>query len=256
MITKNSKEIEILKEGGKRLAQVLAIVAAKAQPGVLATDLDKLAEEEIVKRDGKSAFKNYRSNPSDTPFPATLCVSINSEVVHGVPRKGKILKEGDIVGLDLGMWFQGLCTDTATTVGVGQVNKQSLDLMGVTKVCLTKALQAVKAGATIGDIGFAIQSFAEENGFSPVRELVGHGVGKSIHEPPDIPCFGISGKGAKLKEGLVIAIEPMINQGHWKVVFDSQDGWTVRTADGSLSAHEEHTVLVTKDGCEVITMNS
>ncbi len=253
MITKDPKEIEILRQGGKILATILNLLAGKVNPGVSAAELNDIAEREIEKAGAISSFKNYKADPSDpTPFPAALCVSVNDEVVHGVPTKKKILKEGDIVGLDLGIWYKGLCTDAAITVAVGKVSEEKQLLMKTARESLEGALSIVQAGVTTGDIGHAIESLVKEAGFEVVRELVGHGVGAAVHEDPELPCFGKSGTGYKLPEGLVCAVEPMVNGGHWKVHI-GKDNWTIITEDGSPSAHFEHTILVTKNGCEILT---
>jgi len=198
------------------------------------------------------SFKNYKSNPSDSPFPASLCVSINNEVVHGIPKKTKILRSGDLVKLDLGVEFRGMYTDAAITVPCGKVEKKLLSLLDTTRLSLDNALKVVKAGNRIGNVGHAIESTAKYYGFQVVRELVGHGVGAAVHEDPEIPCFGLPGTGGTLLEGMVLAIEPMVNMGKWQVVFD-KDGWTVKTQDGHPSAHFEHTILVTAKGCEILT---
>lgn len=252
MIIQDPKEIEILRAGGKILARVLHMVVGYAVAGVSAFELDQLAETEIRKAGGHPAFKNYRPSSDDPPFPAALCVSINDEVVHGIPTKQKILKEGDIVGLDLGVEYQKLFTDAAITVGVGQVDKKSQKLIEATTQALNAAIAQIAPGKFTGDIGAAIEAAVKKYKFQVVRELVGHGVGQAVHEEPEIPCFGKPGTGTRLVEGQVIAVEPMVNAGVWKVSF-SDDGWTIRTADGARSAHMEHTLLVTKTGCEILT---
>jgi methionyl aminopeptidase len=252
MIIKDDKQLETLRKSGQILAEVLNLVASKAEPGISAYELDSLAEREIKGRGASPSFKNYKPSPSDTPFPSSLCVSINSEVVHGIPKKTKILKSGDIVSLDLGVEYRGFYTDAAITVPVGQVDKRLLNLIEVTRLSLENALKMVKSGAFIGTVGHAIESTVKYYGFQVVRELVGHGVGASVHEDPEVPCFGIPGTGPVLKEGMVLAIEPMVNMGKAKIAFD-RDGWTVKTADGQPSAHFEHTIIVTKTGCEIIT---
>lgn len=253
MITKDPKEIQLLRESGKLLAQVLQKVASKAGPGVSAYDLDQLAEKEIKGAGATPSFKNYKSHPSDPAYPSSLCVSINDEVVHGLPKKTKILKNGDIVGLDLGVEYRGFFTDAAITIPIGKVDQKLLNLIDVTKLSLENALKIVKPGAFIGNIGHAIDSTAKYYGYQVVRELVGHGVGAGVHEEPEIPCFGQPGTGKQLSEGMVLAIEPMVNLGKWKVIFD-RDGFTIKTQDGSPSAHFEHTLLVTKTGCEILTL--
>ncbi|MBI2356290.1 MAG: type I methionyl aminopeptidase [Candidatus Doudnabacteria bacterium] len=252
MITSDPGEIKLLRTSGKVLAEVLQLVAGKVKPGISAAELDKLARQEILKRGAVPSFKNYKSHPQGTAFPASLCVSINNEVVHGIPREDKIFKEGDIVGLDLGVNFENYFTDAAITVPVGRVEAKYLNLINTARNCLNNALKVVSLGNFIGDIGHAIESTAKQQGFSVVRELVGHGVGKSVHEDPEIPCFGKPKTGPQLVLGMVLAIEPMVNEGGWKVIFD-KDGWTVKTADGGYSAHFEHTVIVTDKGCEIFT---
>jgi methionyl aminopeptidase len=252
MIIKNQQEIEILREGGAILAQSLNLLASKIEPGVSAFDLDQIAEKNIRKLGGEPAFKNYKARMNDPPYPASLCVSVNDEVVHGLPAKEKILREGDIVGLDLGVIFKGLFTDAAITLSVGKVLEKHLQLIATTKRCLDLALDQIKPSARIGDLGFAMETEAKGHGFQTVRELVGHGVGLSLHEEPEIPCFGKPGTGPKIKLGHVLAVEPMVNEGDWRVGI-GKDKFTVLTLDGSRSAHFEHTVLVTEDGYEILT---
>ena len=252
MITQDPKEIENLRAGGKILATVLDLVAKAAKPGVSAFDLDQLAESEIIKRGGKPSFKNYASQPGDPPFPASLCVSVNDEVVHGIPTKNKILKDGDIVGLDLGVLYEGLYTDAAITIPVGKVSEKKLKLIQAATESLNAGLAQVKAGVFTGDIGNAIESVVKKYEFQVVRELVGHGAGKAVHEDPEVPNFGRTKTGTKLVKGLVIAVEPMVNEGTWKVYF-APDNWTVKTLDKGWSAHMEHTILVTDKGCEILT---
>jgi methionyl aminopeptidase len=252
MTIKDPKQLETLKKSGQILARTLNLVASKVEPGVSAYDLDQLAEREIKGSGATPSFKNYKPNPDDTPFPSSLCVSINDEIVHGIPKKTKILKEGDIVSLDLGVEYRGFYTDAAITVPVGKVDKKYLNLIEVTRLSLENALKVVKAGNFVGNIGHAIENTAKYYGFQVVRELVGHGVGAGVHEDPEVPCFGIPGTGPELKNGMVLAIEPMVNMGKAKITFD-RDGWTVKTVDGMPSAHFEHTIVVTKSGCEIIT---
>lgn len=252
MITKDPKEIEILRKSGHILAAVLNMVASRAKAGVTAYELDQLAEAEIKKAGAIPSFKNYSARPGDPKFPASLCVSINDEVVHGIPTKDKILKDGDIVGLDLGLIYQGLYTDAAITVGVGKIDSTSAKLIAAATECLANAIKEIVPGKFTGDIGFATESTAKKYGFQVVRELVGHGVGKGVHEEPEVPGFGRRGTGTKLVEGMVIAVEPMVNAGGWKIVF-AEDNWTIKTADNSRSAHMEHTVLITQQGCEILT---
>jgi methionyl aminopeptidase len=252
MIIKNLEQLNKLKQSGKILAEVLGIVAQAVKPGVSSLDLDTLAETEIVKRGATPSFKNYRGRKDEPAFPASLCVSINQEIVHGMPRKDKILKQGDIVGLDLGVNFQGAYSDMAVTVGVGKIGKLEQEIIDATSETLDAALNQVKAGNTTGDIGYATELTAKSYGFNVVRDLVGHGVGASVHEEPEVPCFGERGRGTKLVEGLVIAIEPMLVAGNHQIHV-AEDNWTIETSDKKLSAHKEHTVLVTKTGFELLT---
>lgn len=242
MIIRNQKELEILREGGKKLAAVLSVVAKSAVSGVTTKFLDELAEKLILEYGGKPSFKNYKN------YPATLCVSINDEVVHGIPNE-RILKVGDVVGLDIGAWYGDLCTDTALTLIVGGGTNK---LIEATKKSLEIGISKVKAGAKIGDIGSAIQSFLEKEDLGVVKELVGHGVGNAVHEDPEIPNWGRPGTGIELLENMVIAIEPMATEGSPKIKL-LDDGWTWATADGSRAAHFEHTLVVTKTGAEILT---
>ena len=248
MIIKNKKELEILREGGKRLAAVLNKAANNAIEGVTTRELNDLAESLILKSGGAPSFKGYKAQGAPHPYPDALCVSINEEVVHGLPA-GRKLKNGDIVGLDIGMWYEGLCTDTALTVLVGGGKNKLID---ATKKSLELGIAEVRAGAHAGDIGFAIQKYLKSEGFGVVRELVGHGVGRAVHEDPEIPNWGKRGVGPELVENMIIALEPMATEGGYKVKL-SKDGWTWLTCDGSRSAHFEHTLVVTKTGSEVLT---
>lgn len=252
MITNDPEQVKLLRKSGQILAETLELVAKKAKPGVSAYELDQLAEENIRKAGGIPAFKHYRSRNNDPAYPASLCVSVNDEVVHGIPTKEKILQEGDIVGLDLGVNYQGYFTDAAITVPVGKIDRVSAKLIDTASRALKDALAQIRADATTGDLGHAMETAAKKNNFSVVRELVGHGVGKSVHEDPEIPCFGKPRSGTKLVRGMVIAVEPMVNENDWRVVF-ADDKWTVLTFDGGRSAHFEHTVLVTDTGCEILT---
>ncbi|KKS04804.1 MAG: Methionine aminopeptidase [Candidatus Nomurabacteria bacterium GW2011_GWC2_41_8] len=252
IIIKTKEEIEILREGGKHLATVLYKVKEKVVPGISTKDLDIYAEKLIREMGDEPAFLNYRPEGADTPYPASLCVSVNNEVVHGIPSKNRILKEGDIIALDLGIRHKNLFTDMAITVPVGAVSGADLKLMQITEKALQVGIDAAIAGNTIGDISYAIESFIRPHKFGIVEVLSGHGVGRSIHEDPYIPNFGKKGKGAKLAPGMVIALEPMINLGTKNVTIDT-DGYTFRTADGKNSAHFEHTILITENGPEILT---
>jgi len=249
---KTPEEIKILRDGGKILASILLKVADKAKLGVTTFELDEYAEFLIKEAGGGPAFKNYKTGDDKYPFPSTLCVSINDEVVHGIPAQDRILKEGDIISLDLGLKWRGLYTDAAITVGVGKISADAEKLLNVTKSALEKGIKVIKEKSAIGDIGFAIQSYVEASGFNVVKKLVGHGVGYAVHEEPEIPNFGKKRSGEILKEGMILAIEPMVCFGSADVVLD-KNGWTWKTKDGFLAAHFEHTIAVTKKGCEILT---
>jgi methionyl aminopeptidase len=248
---KTKEQIEDLREGGKRLATILEKVAKKVKPGISTLELDRYAHELIKAGGDKPAFLNYRPDGHHKPFPASLCTSVNNEIVHGIPKGSVILKEGDIVSLDLGLTHKGLFTDHAVTVPVGKISKKDQELLDDTKEALDIGVWAARGGNTIGDIGHAIESFVHKR-YGIVRELSGHGVGVEIHEDPYIPNFGKEGKGTKLVAGMVIAIEPMLNIGTPNITV-MEDGYTIKTADGSKSAHFEHTVLITNGDAEILT---
>lgn len=258
IIIKTPQEIKILREGGKRLATVLYKVKKKVAGGISTKDLDKYAEKLIREMGDEPAFLNYRPEGADYPFPASLCVSVNNEVVHGIPNKQRILKEGDIVGLDLGVKHKGLFTDMAITVPVGAVSSANQKLMDTTEKALKVGIDAAQAGGTVGDIGYAVENFVRSQNkknnmqYGIVEVLSGHGVGRAIHEDPYIPNFGKKGKGEKLIPGMVIALEPMINLGTKNVILDT-DGYTFRTVDAKNSAHFEHTILITDGEPEILT---
>ncbi len=255
MITiKTSEEIKILREGGKRLAFILDQIAEKAQEGVSAIELDILAEKLIKKIGGEPSFKNYKTIDDITPFPCSICVSINNEVVHGIPSKDKILKDGDIVSLDLGLKYKGLYTDMAVTVPIGNVSDRAKRIIKTAKTALNKGIKIIKDGIFIGDIGFIIQSYVKSQFFNVVLDLAGHGVGYAVHEEPEIPNFGVSKTGPCLKQGMVLAIEPMIVEGKPNIIL-GRDNWVWKTRDGLLSALFEHTVVVTKSGTEILTID-
>lgn len=255
VIIKTPKEIEILREGGKRLATVLYKVKDMVKPGISTWELDKYAEKLIKNMGDEPAFFNYRPEGADFPYPASLCVSVNNEIVHGIPNKGKILQEGDIVSLDLGLRHKGLFTDMAITVPVGEVSASSIKLMKLTEEALKVGIDVAREGNKVGDIGHAVESFVHAKGsgkYGIVEVLSGHGVGRAIHEDPYIPNFGKANTGVKLVSGMVVAIEPMLNNGTKNVVLD-KDGYTFRTADGKRSAHFEHTILITEGSPEILT---
>jgi len=229
------------------VAEVLALVSEAVKPGASTLDLDRIAYEEVVRRGATPAFLGYRG------YPASICASVNSEIVHGIPRADRILREGDIVSLDFGAVYKGYVGDSAVTVPVGHVSARARLLLKTTEEALAIGIQKVRAGRHLGDIGAAIQRHVEARGLSVVRKYVGHGIGERMHEPPEVPNFGEPDKGLVLAPGLVLAIEPMVNLGTWETR-ELDDGWTVVTADGKLSAHFEHTVAVTEDGPAVLTL--
>lgn len=254
---KTAREIDMMRQGGKILAAVLSLLAESVKPGASTGELNELAEKLIKERGGEPSFKNYRSSPEDRPFPTALCASINEEVVHAPALPSRTLKGGDIVCLDLGLKYPagkgGLFTDAAITVPVGKISTEAKKLIDVTQQALEVGIVEVKSGNFIHHIGRAVQKYVESQGFSVVRDLVGHGVGRKIHEPPRVPnFFDPKFKAVELREGMTICIEPMVAVGTWQVK-TLPDGWTVVTADGKLSAHFEHTVAVTKDGYEILT---
>jgi methionyl aminopeptidase len=252
IVIKTQKEIEILREGGRRLATILYKVKDKVKPGISTKDLDDYAFKLITEMGDTPAFLNYRPEGADRPFPASLCVSVNDEVVHGIPSKNKILKEGDIVSIDLGLKHGGLFTDMAMTVPVGEVKSGAMKLIKDTEKALEIAISSACGGNTVGDIGYAVESFVRPKKYGIVEVLSGHGVGRAIHEDPYIPNFGKKGTGEKLKPGMVVALEPMLNNGTKHVTLDD-DGYTIRTADGKKSAHFENTILITEGEPEILT---
>jgi methionyl aminopeptidase len=250
---KTKEQIEILREGGKRLAGVLMTLAENVKEGVTSADLDKIAYDIITKNGDKPSFLNYKPKGSKEAYPSSICVSVNDEVVHGEPNLNpRILKEGDIVSLDAGLIHKGLFTDSAITVPVGKVSNEAKQLMRVTKESLDAGIKAIKIGGTTGDIGFAIQEYVRPYGYGIIKELAGHGVGFAVHEDPFVPNYGKMGYGDKLVSGLVIAIEPMLNEGSAKIYL-GEDGHTYKTYDGKLSAHFEHTVAITEEGIQILT---
>lgn len=245
---KTLQEIHIMREGGKMLASILKELTKAAKPGVTTKYLDELARELVFKFGAKSSFLSYRG------YPAVLCVSVNEGIVHGVPSERK-LEKGDVVKLDMGVFWKGLHTDSAITLIVGNVEDappQAGELVRVTKESLDLGIRQARVGKTVGDIGFAIQNHVEKNGFNVVRDLVGHGVGRELHEEPQVPNYGKPGTGQKLVEGMVIAIEPMVVTGDWRTK-EGPDGFVFQTKDGGLASHFEHTVAVTKDGPTILT---
>ncbi|MFA5358805.1 MAG: type I methionyl aminopeptidase [Patescibacteria group bacterium] len=254
MITiKTEKEIRKLAYSGKILSKILRHLFLESKPGVTTAQIDEIAERMIREVGGTPAFKNYQSSHNDPPFPSTICASINNQLVHAPASPIKKLKSGDIFTIDIGMEYEGLYTDMAATITIGKVPARVNKLIKVTKKSLENAIKQVKPGNTVADISYAVQSYAEKNGFAVVKELVGHGVGYAPHEEPMIPNFvAIHQPKIELKPGMVLAIEPMLTDGTDRVKF-LDDGWTVVTADGSMCAHFEHTVAVTEKGCQILT---
>ena len=247
---KSSEEIEKMRRVNLIVAEVLDELARNVRPGVSTGELDRIAETLTRKRDGKPAFKGYQVG--GRVFPASVCISINDEVVHGVPSDARLLQEGDIVGLDFGVIYQGYVGDSARTVPVGNVGAEAERLMAVTEQALWAGIDQARPGNRIGDVSAAIQERIEEDGFSVVREFVGHGIGRRLHEEPQVPNFGVRDRGLRLREGMVLAIEPMVNAGVPGVRI-KDDGWTAVTEDGHLSAHFEHSVAITERGPYVLS---
>jgi methionyl aminopeptidase len=245
VILKLPDEIEKARTSNRIVAEVLNRLREKVKPGIRTRELDKLAAEVADKRGAKPAFKGYNG------YPYALCVSVNEVVVHGMPSE-RILEEGDIVGLDFGVCYQGFFGDAAITLPLGRVTQKASRLMQVTEQSLYAGIEQAKAGNRLGDISAAVQDIVEAAGYSVVRDFVGHGIGKSLHEEPQIPNFGKKGRGIELKSGMILAIEPMVNEGNYKVEI-LPDGWTVVTKDGSLSAHFEHSIAITDNGPEILS---
>ncbi len=247
MITiKSAREIETMRRSGKITSKVLTDLMRVVAPGVTTAELDAMAERGIRALGGVPTFKGYRG------YAHSICTSVNEEVVHGIPG-AYALKDGDLLSIDIGTTFEGYVSDTAVTVGVGTISPQAQRLLDVTQRCLMLGIEQMREGKRLGDIGHAVQEFAEREGFGVVRELVGHGVGTKMHEEPQVPNYGRAGTGIDLRPGLVLAIEPMITEGTYRVE-TLEDGWTVVTADGKLAAHFEHTIAITDDGPKILTL--
>lgn len=246
IVLKSSRELELMKEACEISAQALKVAGEAVKPGVSTYEIDKIAHDFIIKCGAKPNFLGYGG------FPATACISINDEVIHGIPSKKRIVQEGDIVSIDLGAVKNGYNGDNAATFICGTCSPEIERLVQTTEESLYKGIEKAVAGGRIGDIGFAVQSYCEERGFSVVRDFVGHGVGTKLHEEPSVPNFGHAGRGIRLLPGMTLAIEPMINLGTYKVKTLS-DGWTVKTLDGKASAHFEHTVAITNNGPVILT---
>lgn len=245
IIIKSNQEIAAMRQAGRIVAIVLEVLTKQMRPGTKTKDLDIMAAREIERLGAKPSFKGYRG------FPANLCASVNDEIVHGIPGE-RILDEGDIVSLDLGAIFMGFHGDAAVTVGIGKISSTTRRLLEITEGALKAGMAAARAEARLGDISSAIQNYAESRDYSIVREYTGHGIGREMHEEPQIPNFGLPGTGPVLKRGMTLALEPMVNAGDWRTRL-GDDHWTVFTADGSLSAHFEHTIVITEAEPEVLT---
>jgi methionyl aminopeptidase len=245
VILKSPEEIEKLRKSNRIVAEVLRDIVDRVKPGVTTSELDRLSGELAEKKGAKPAFKGYRG------YPYALCTSVNAEVVHGMPSDRR-LKEGDILSIDFGVDYKGYFGDAAVTVPVGAVSDDALRLMRITEESLYKAIEVAKVGNRLGDISGAVQSHVEAAGYAVVRDFVGHGIGRMLHEEPQVPNYGIRGRGIELKAGMVLAIEPMVNEGTYKVRVLS-NGWTVVTQDGKLSAHFEHSVAITQNGPEILS---
>jgi methionyl aminopeptidase len=246
---KSAREIEIMKRANLIVAEVLQELKRRVAPGVTTLDLDAIAEEMTLKKGAIPAFKGY--NVAGRIYPRCLCASVNEEIVHGIPSN-RVLREGDIIGLDYGVIYEGFYGDSAITVGVGKVSEEAQRLMDVTEQSLYKGIEQLRDGKRLGDLGSVVQKIAEDAGFSVVRAFVGHGIGKKLHEEPPVPNYGEPDRGLRLKEGMVLAIEPMVNAGSHEVEI-KEDGWTAVTKDGSLAAHFEHSVAITKTGPVILS---
>lgn len=247
IVLKTERELKLMREAGRISAGALKVAGEAVEPGISTAEIDRIAEKYILSQGARPNFKGYNG------FPATACISINDQVIHGIPSKKQIVKEGDIVSIDLGAVFEGYHGDNAATFAAGDVSPEAQRLMDVTRESLYEGIKMARAGGRIGDISAAVQQYTEARGYSVVRQYVGHGVGASLHEAPEVPNFGTPGRGVRLLPGMTLAIEPMINMGTEKVKV-MPDGWTVLTADGALSAHFEHSVVITADGPQILTL--
>lgn len=244
---KSHSEIENMKAAGAIVAETFELLKEAVKPGVTTLELDEIAAKHIKKCNAKASFKNYNG------YPKSICTSVNSQVVHGIPNRNTVLKEGDIISIDIGACYKGYHGDSAKTFGVGKISDDAQKLIDVTRQSFYEGIKAANPGNRLYDISSRIQEYVEDNGYSVVRALVGHGVGSMLHEAPEVPNFGVAGRGVRLISGMTLAIEPMVNVGTYHVNTLS-DGWTVVTADGKLSAHYEHSVLISENGCELLTV--
>jgi methionyl aminopeptidase len=245
IILKSPREIALMRDAGRVVAAVLDEVVKRVRPGITTAELDDIAVSEVKKWGAEASFKGYRG------FPASLCTSVNAEVVHGIPGK-RVLNEGEIISLDFGALLNGFHGDAAVTIGVGRISSEAQRIIDATRGALEAGIAAVEIGARLGDVSAAIQSYAESRGFSVVREYVGHGIGRELHEDPQVPNFGVAGEGPVLQKGMTMALEPMLNAGEWRTRV-AEDKWTVVTADGQLSAHFENTIAIDDNGPEILT---
>lgn len=246
-VIKSKEEVQMMRRAGKVVAQVLERLKTAVSPGLMTKELNRIAEEELHRLGAKASFKGYRG------YPASLCVSINEEIVHGIPSERRLL-EGDIVSLDFGAFVDGFHGDAAITLGVGRISRQAAELLEVTEKALMLGIQMARNGTRLGDLSAAIQEYVEGHGFNVIREYCGHGIGRELHEDPQVPNFGLPGTGPVLRPGMTLAIEPMVTPGDWRTTVDRSDGWTVRTVDRSLAAHFEHTIAIGENGTEILTI--
>ena len=246
IVLKTGRELKVMREACRISAEALKLAGSAVEPGVTTAELDKIAEKYILSQGATPNFKNYNG------YPATACISINNEVIHGIPSSKRVIKAGDIVSIDLGAKFEGYHGDNAATFACGDISEEAKRLMDTTRESLYEGIAAAVSGGRLGDIGAAIQQYVEKRGYSVVRQFVGHGIGTQLHEAPEVPNFGTHGRGIRLMPGMTLAIEPMINMGAYDVKV-MPDGWTVLTKDGSLSAHFEHTIVITPDGPQIMT---
>lgn len=246
IVLKTGRELKVMREACRISAEALRLAGNAVEPGITTAELDRIAENYILSQGAVPNFKNYEG------YPATACISINNEVIHGIPSKKRVIRSGDIVSIDLGAKFEGYHGDNAATFACGEISDEAKRLMDTTRESLYKGIEAAVCGGRLGDIGHSVQQYVEQRGYSVVRQFVGHGIGTELHEAPEVPNYGIPGRGIRLMPGMTLAIEPMVNAGHYDVKV-MPDGWTVLTKDGSLSAHFEHTIVITPDGPQILT---